>query len=185
MKKYLSGSWVVFKNYLIAMIFFYIFYVGLYNFAAIYSVAIFIIMASLIYFELVHYAGFDKRKYGKIRPYEGAIYGLLAVLPIIIIQFIISQLNLDAIISQLNFDTSSLNLETLKVNMIKAFVAPILFVAKLFGYKYIWSYAVAWSLIVLIAFLGYYSGYKNFDLGAFMRKLFGMQPKKVSTKKNR
>lgn len=176
MKKYLSGSWVVFKNYLIAMIFFYIFYVGLYNFAAIYSIAIFIIMASLIYFELVHYAGFDKRKYGKIRPYEGAIYGLIAVLPLIIIQIIISQLNLD---------TSLLNFAILKGNLIKGFVAPMLFIAKLFAYKYIWSYAIAWFSIVLIAFLGYYSGYKNFDLGAFIRKLFGMQPKKVSTKKNR
>jgi hypothetical protein len=176
MKKYLSGSWAVLKNYLFAMFFFYIFYVGLYKIAFIYSIAVFLIMAILMYFELVHYVGFDKRKYASIRPYEGAIYGLIAILPIIIIQIIISQLNLN---------TSPLDFETLKGNIIKGFVAPMLFIARMFGYNHIWSYAIAWSSIVIIAFLGYFSGYKNFDLGAFIRKLFGIQPRKVSTKKNR
>ena len=67
MKKYLSGSWAVIKNYLFGMIFFFIFFVGFYSKASLFSIAIFIIVISLIYFELTHYAGMDKRRYGSIR----------------------------------------------------------------------------------------------------------------------
>jgi hypothetical protein len=176
MKKYLSGSLTILKNYLFAMIFFFIFFVGFYSKASLYSIAIFIIMVMLIYFELTHYASVDKRRYGSIRLYEGAIYGLLAIVPFVIIQIIISQLNLS--ITGVNFDV-------LKENLVKGFVAPMLFIAKL-GHYSIWGYIVAWSTIVITAFLGYFSGYKGFDLSAFIRQLFGLQPRKRSTtKRNR
>jgi hypothetical protein len=174
MKKYLSGSWSIIKNYFFGMIFFFLFFVGLYSKASLYSIAIFIVMGSLIYFELVHYAGFDKRRYGSIRPYEGAIYGLLAVLPFVIIQIILSQLNLH--IDQVDF-------ATLKLSMIKGIAAPMLFILKAIGYSNPWSYVAAWSSIVIIAFLGYYSGFKNFDLDAYLRRLVGLQPKQKNTNK--
>ncbi|MHB8064834.1 MAG: hypothetical protein ACYDG2_19790 [Ruminiclostridium sp.] len=176
MKKYLSGSWAIIKNYLFAMIFFYIFFVGFFSKTSLFSVAIFIIMITLIYFELTHYASVDKRRYGSIRLYEGAIYGLLAIVPFILIQIIISQLNLSI---------SNVNFSTLRGNLVKGFVAPMLFIAKL-GHYTIWGYMMAWSSIVIASFLGYFSGYKGFDLSVFFRRLFGLQPKKKSmTKRNR
>ena len=157
------------------MIFFYIFFVGLYSKASLYSIAIFIIMILLIYAEMTHYAGIDKRKYGSIRPYEGVIYGLLAIVPFALIQIIISQLDLS--IKGVNFDI-------LKMNLIKGFAAPMLFIAKLGHYK-IWGYILAWSTIVIVSFLGYFAGYKNFDINEYIRKLFGLQPKKKGPPKKR
>ncbi len=175
MRRYLSGGWAVLKSYLFAMVFFYIFFIGMASRASLYSIAIFIVMISLLYFELTHHTGVDKRRYGKVRPIDGAIYGLLAIAPFVIIQIILSQLDYSFLGP--NFDIS-----ILKQNLVKGFVAPMLFIAKLVGgYSSVWSYISAWATIVVVAFLGYYSGYKNFDLGAFMRKLFGLQPRKKST----
>lgn len=176
MKKYLSGSWTVIKNYLFAMIFFCIFFMGFYSKASLFSIAIFIIMVLLIYSELAHLTGVDKRKYGSVKFYDGAIYALIGIAPIVIIQIVISQLNF-------NFET--INFEVLKVNLVKGFVAPMLFIVKLAHYSLL-GYILSWSTIVLIAFLGYFAGYKGFDLSEFTRKLFGLQPRqKKPTKKNR
>ena len=61
----------------------------------------------------------------------------------------------------------------------------MLFIANLEHYS-IGGYIIAWFTIVLAAFLGYFSGYKGFDLNTFIRRLFGLQPKKKSiTKGNR
>jgi len=131
----------------------------------------------LIYSELAHLVGVDKRRYGNVKFYDGAIYALIGIAPIIIIQIIISQLNLSSDV--INFDV-------LKVNLVKGFVAPMLFIVKLVGYSSIWGYVLAWSTIVLAAFLGYFAGYKKFELDTFIRKLFGLQPrKKKPAKKNR
>ena len=132
-------------------------------------------MSLLIYYEMAHYAGIDKRRYGSIRPYDGAIYGLLATLPMVIIQIIISQLDLSI---------KGVDFATLKMNLIKGFAAPMLFIAKL-GYYKIGGYALAWSTIVIVSFLGYFAGYKNFDLSEYFRKLFGLQPKKKGPPKRK
>jgi len=184
MKKYLSGSWAVIKNYLFGMIFFFIFIIGFYKWASLFSIAIFIIMIPLLYFELTHYEGIEKRRDGSVKPYQGAIYGLLAIAPFVILQIIISQLNIQGIVSQLNLNLPAINYVVLKQSLIKCFAAPMLFIAKLGGYS-IWSYALAWSTMVLTAFLGYFSGYKEFDLGAFIRKTLGLQPREKRTTNNK
>lgn len=181
MKKYLAGSWAVIKNYLFGLLFYFIFFIGFYKWPSPYSIAIFIIMIPLLYFELTHYEGVEKRRDGKSSPYQGAIYGLLAIVPFVILQIIISLLDIKGILSIVNPNAASvINYATLKQNLIKSFVAPMLFIAKMGGYS-IWGYALAWSTIVLTAFLGYFSGYKDFDLGAVIRKTLGLQPKKKST----
>lgn len=176
MKKYLSGAWSVFKNYIFAMIFFYIFYVGFYSKASLFSIFIFIIMFFLIYGELAHKAGVDRRKYGGIKVYDGALYALFAILPVVLIQIIISQLNLSI---------EGLNFAVLKTNLVKAFAAPMLFLAKALKYS-VGGYLLAWASVVLMAFLGYFAGYKNFELDTYIRKLFGLQPRKPKQhKKNK
>ncbi len=175
MKKYLIGSWLVIKNYIFAMIFFYIFFVGFYSRASLFSIAVFILMILLMYGELSHQAGVDKRRYGSIRLYDGAIYGLLAIVPFILIQIIISLLNLQ-------FDV--VDFEILKWNLVKGFAAPMLFIAKAGGYGFI-GYAAAWATIVLAAFLGYFAGYKNFDLNAYIRQVLRLQPKQKNTNKRK
>ncbi len=171
MKKYLSGGWAVLKNYIFAMIFFYIFFVGFYTRASLFSILIFIVMVFLIYYELTHVAGVDKRRYGVVKPIDGVIYGLIAIAPMVLLQIVIFFLNLD--IEYVNFDI-------LKVNLIKGLTAPMLFIAKLGGYK-LPGYIAAWATIVLVAYLGYLSGYKGFDLNAYTRRLLGLQPKKKPT----
>jgi hypothetical protein len=174
MKKYLYGSWTVLKNYLFAMIFFYLFIVGFYTKSGLFSVAIFIVMFLLIYNELVHLTGIDKRKFGAVRLYEGAVYGLIAVMPFAIIQIIISQLNLSI---------KGIDFFVLRSNLMKGFLAPMLFIARSMHYS-LAGYIIAWSTIVLAAFLGYFAGCKGFDLSVFTRKLFGLQPRKRKPTKN-
>ncbi len=182
MKKYLHGSWTIIKYYLFVMIFYYVFIVGFYSKAAFFSIATFIVLIPLIYYEMTNYVGYDKRQFGKVRPYEGAIYGLLAIVPFVIIQLLIL-----LIIPQIDFSfiSSEINDYQLKLTLVKVFVAPMLFIPKIAGYSSVWGYVAAWFTIILSAFLGYYSGYKGFDLGAFTRKIFGMQPKKKGTKRRR
>jgi|GEM_PF-3042805 len=172
MKRYMSGGWAVLKNYMFAMIFFYIFFIGFYSRAWLFSIAIFIVMLFLIYYELTHQAGVDKRRYGGINPTDGIVYGLLAIAPMVLMQIIVSFLSFES--------TQVFSFERLQINLLKGLVAPMLFIAKLGGYK-LPGYIMAWSTIVIIAALGYYSGYKNFDLSAYTRQLFGLQPRKKST----
>lgn len=182
MKKYLLGSWNVIKYYLFVMIFYYIFIVGFYSKPGYFSIATFIVLIPLIYFEMTNYVGYDKRQFGEIRPYDGAIYGLLAIAPFAIIQIILFLIvpHLD-----LSFISATIKYDVLRYSLVKIFVAPMLFIPKIVGYSSVWGYVLAWFTIVLSAFLGYFSGYKGFDLGAFIRTLFGLQPKKKRTDKKR
>lgn len=175
MKKYITGGWAVFKNYIFAMIFFYIFFIGFYSKAGLFSVLIFLVLVLLLYSEMAHRAGVDKRKYGRVQPIDGVLYGAIAVAPVIVLQLVILLLS---------FDLTVINFETLKFNLIKGLAAPMLFIARAGGYS-VWGYAIAWAAIVLFSGLGYFAGYKGFDLNAYVRKLFGLQPRKVNTKKVR
>lgn len=180
MKKYLSGSWAIVKYYLFVMIFYYIFIIGFYSIPGYFSIATFIVLIPLIYYEMTNYVGFDKRQFGKVRPYEGAVYGLLAIAPFAIIQILLFLIvpHID-----LSFISADIKYDVLKYTLVKVFVAPMLIVPKLVGYYSIWGYVLAWFTVILSAFLGYFSGYKGFDLGAFTRRLFGLEPKKKSTTK--
>ncbi len=175
MKKYLSGSWAVLKTYLIAMLIFYIFFVGFYKRLSLYSIFVFVIMIAFLYAELHHLTGVDKRKYGSVKFYDGAIYGILAVIPFAIIQIIISFLDLS--IKDVNFPV-------LRANLIKGLAAPMLFIEKSMGYSVI-GYIVAWFTIILFSFLGYFAGYKKFDVTEYIRKMLGLQPRKPKPKRNR
>ncbi len=171
MKKYFTGAWAVFKNYLFAMIFFYIFFIGFYSKASLFSIAIFIVMIFLIYSELHHLTGVDKRRYGSVKLTDSIIYALIAIAPMVLLQIIISFLS---------FESPIINFDVLKLNLIKGLAAPMLFIAKLGGYQ-VPGYIAAWATIVIMSFLGYFAGYKAFDLNAFIRRLFGLQPKKRPT----
>ncbi len=175
MKKYLSGSWAVLKSYLIAMLIFYIFFVGMYKRLSLFSVFVFVIMILFIYAELHHLTGVDKRRFDSIKYYDGAIYGLLAVIPPAIIQVIISFLNLSI---------KGVNFPVLRGNLIKGLAAPMLFIEKSMNYSVI-GYIVAWFTVILISFLGYFAGYKKFDITEQVRKLVGLQPRKPKPKRNR
>jgi hypothetical protein len=139
----------------------------------LYSIFIFIIMVLFMYAELHHLTGVDKRRFGSVRSYDGAIYGFLAVIPFGIIQIIVSLLNLS--IKDVKFPV-------LRANLIKGLAAPMLFIAKLMHYSAI-GYIVAWCIVILMAFLGYYAGYKKFDITEYTRKLLGLQPRKPKPKK--
>ena len=173
MKKYLHGGWNVIKNYLFGMLFFYIFYIGFYGKAALFSIGIFVIMALLIYHEMAHYVGKDKRLYGNNTPYDGAIYGLIGIAPFILIQIIIYLLN---------FEFTWIRFDIFKMTMIKGFMAPMLFIVKGLGYS-IWSFIIGWASLVLFAFLGYFAGVKGFDLSMHVRKLVGLSPRKTQPKR--
>ncbi|ACL77186.1 hypothetical protein [Ruminiclostridium cellulolyticum] len=175
MKKYLSGSWTVLKTYLIAMLIFYIFFPAFYKRLSLFSVFVFVILIVFIYAELHHLAGVNNRRYGSIQYYDGAIYGFLAVVPFAIIQ---------VIISFLDFSIEGVNFPVLRANLIKGLAAPMLFIEKSMNYSVI-GYIVAWFTVILISFLGYFAGYKKFDVTGYARKLLGLQPRKPKPKRNR
>ncbi|EPR08019.1 hypothetical protein [Ruminiclostridium papyrosolvens] len=175
MKKYLYGSWAVIKSYLIAMLIFYIFFLGFYKRLSLFSVFVFVIMIAFIYAELHHLTGVDKRRHGSVKYYDGLIYGILAVIPFAIIQVIISFLDLSI---------KGVNFQMLKANLIKGLAAPMLFIEKSMHYSVV-GYSVAWFTVILISFLGYFAGYKKFDVTEYTRKLFGLQPRKPKPKRNR
>lgn len=169
MKKYIAGSWTVLKNYLFVMLFFYLFYVGFYKYAGLFSIALFIVMEFLIYFEMVHYVSKDDRVFGKASPLNGLLYGLIAIIPFVIIQIIVININIDLSASQIDFNV-------LKSSIAKGFMAPMLFIIQK-GNNSLLAYIIGWGSIVLASFLGYLAGYKHFDLSMHIRKLFGLQPK--------
>ena len=173
MKKYLHGSWNVIKNYLFGMLFFYIFYIGFYGKSTLFSIGIYIIMVLLIYNEMAHYVGKDKRKFGKNTLFDGAIYGLIAIAPFTLIQIIIYFLN---------FDFTWIKFDVFKMTMIKGFMAPMLFIIKGLGNS-ILAYMAAWASLILFSFLGYFAGCKGFELSMHIRKLVGLSPKKPQPKK--
>ena len=175
MKKYLYGSWAVIKSYLISMLIFYIFFLGFYKRLSLFSVFVFVIMIAFIYAELHHLTGVDKRRHGSVKYYDGLIYGILAVIPFAIIQVIISFLDLSI---------KGVNFPLLKANLIKGLAAPMLFIEKSMHYSVV-GYSVAWFTVILISFLGYFAGYKKFDVTEYTRKLFGLQPRKPKPKRNR
>ncbi len=175
MKKYLYGSWAVIKSYLISMLIFYIFFLGFYKRLSLFSVFVFVIMIAFIYAELHHLTGVDKRRHGSVKYYDGLIYGILAVIPFAIIQVIISFLDLSI---------KGVNFQMLKANLIKGLAAPMLFIEKSMHYSVV-GYSVAWFTVILISFLGYFAGYKKFDVTEYTRKLFGLQPRKPKPKRNR
>ncbi|AEY67762.1 hypothetical protein [Clostridium sp. BNL1100] len=175
MKKYLYGSWAVIKSYLISMLIFYIFFLGFYKRLSLFSVFVFVIMIAFIYAELHHLTGVDKRRHGSVKYYDGLIYGIFAVIPFAIIQIIISFLN---------FSIEGVNFPVLKANLIKGLAAPMLFIEKSIHYS-VAGYIVAWFTVILISFLGYFAGYKKFDITEYVRKMLGLQPRKPKPKRNR
>ncbi|WP_242855612.1 hypothetical protein [Ruminiclostridium josui] len=132
-------------------------------------------MIAFIYAELHYLTGVDKRRYGSVKYYDGAIYGILAVVPFVIIQIIISFLDLSI---------EGINFMVLKANLIKGLAAPMLFISKSMHYSVV-GYIIAWFTVILISFLGYYAGFKKFDITEYIRKLLGLQPRKPKPKKNR
>lgn len=175
MKKYLYGSWIVLKNYLFALVFFFIFFIGFYSKASLYSILVFLIMSMLMYNDLVRLAGVDKRRYGFVRLYEGAIYALLAITPFVLLQIITSLISIP---------NNVVDFTVLRGSLLKVYVAPMLFFAKLLHYS-VWGFIVSWISLVLIAFLGYFSGYMGFDLYAYIRKQVGLEPKNMKPSKKR
>ncbi len=175
MKKYLYGSWAVLKSYLLSMIIFYIFFLGFYKRLSLFSVFVFVIMLAFTYAELHHLTGVDKRRHGFVKYYDGAIYGILAVIPFAVIQVVISFLDLSI---------KGVDFPVLKLNLIKGLAAPMLFIEKSMNYS-VAGYAVAWFTVILISFLGYFAGCKKFDITEYTRKLFGLQPRKQKPRRNR
>lgn len=128
-------------------------------------IALLTVMA--IYVEMRTTAFKEKRpQYGiNPSPFKGFIYGLIGIVPYLLIEIII-------LLVQVPTD-----LETLKLRLFQGVASPLYWLARLMGNK-IPYYFIAWLFVVLIAALGYYAGYREFYVMAWIRQKLGIKPKK-------
>lgn len=165
-------------NYILMLILFLVFTMpiitiakdGTQNVMAAFSFLIFLFMFYIIYVDMRVMAFKEKRPQYNINPpqYKGVFYGLIGTLPLILFQVILLMLKLPE------------DFQTLKRRLYQGFGGPLYWFSKLLGDEPI-HYIISFALIIVIAGLGYFAGYKDFYLLSFIRDKLGIK-KKVKNK---
>lgn len=117
----------------------------------IFSILIFLIMFSMIYTGMSDTAIREKRPQYNINPppYKGFIYGIIGILPLLVIQLFYYVINVPE------------ELLTLKRRILQAFSSPVYWLAQLISAD-AWAYHLVLLVIPVIAGLGYLAGYNEF-----------------------
>lgn len=142
------------------------------------SFFLFLLLFFLIYQDMHQLAFKEKRPQYGINPsrFKGALYGLIAVAPIVLLQGI-------ALAIQVPTDYL-----TVRLRAFQAISSPVYWLAKLLGNS-IPAYFAALAVVVAVAFFGYWAGYREFSLLNWFYKRIGYVPKprkrKVIKKKTR
>ncbi len=167
-------------NYLLALIVFGVFFMPIITMfeanmeGAIfyYSVLIFLLLFYIIYSDMNRTAFKEKRPQYNINPppYKGFIYGLIGVIPLVIVEIILMSLKVPA------------DFLPLQRRLYQGFAGPLYWLAKLLGNEPVY-YIVSFTALILIAGLGYFTGFKEFYLTAYIRKQLEITSKKSPVKK--
>lgn len=167
-------------NYALALILFFLFIMPVIsgakentqNAMTYLSIAIFLILFYIVYVDMRNTAFKEKRPQYNINPpsYKGFIYGLIGIIPLIIIQIILILIKVPT------------EYETLHRRLYQGFGGPLYWLSRIFGDQPI-HYVISFTALAIIAGLGYFAGFKDFYLLNFIRKKFGIKSKEKTVNK--
>ncbi len=138
-----------------------------------FSFLIFLVTFYTVYVDMRMMAFKEKRPQYDINPspLKGFLYGLIGVVPPVILQIIVMSLSFPE------------SLQTLQRRIYQGLGGPLYWFTRIIGnqpYHYILSFV----LVILIAGIGYYAGYKEFYLVNVLRKKLGIKPKAKKSKRS-
>ncbi|NLU52490.1 MAG: hypothetical protein GXX10_06470 [Clostridiaceae bacterium] len=167
-------------NYFIALLIFGVFLMPLLSFVKdnantfvfCYSLVMFLVMFYLIYVEMRVMAFKEKRPQYNINPspFKGLLYGFIGIIPLIVIELV------------LIFVSFPEDLLTLKKRLYQGFAGPLYWFSSLIGNEPV-HYVISFVLLVVIAFLGYYAGHKDFLLVTFVYDKLGIKRNKKTARR--
>lgn len=141
-----------------------------------FSFLLFWVLFYLVYIEMRVLAFKEKRPQYNINPspYKGIFYGVIGILPLVIIELILILVKVPKDYTQL------------MGRIYQGFAAPLYWFAKLIGNAPI-HYVLSFVLVIVAAFLGYFAGHKDFMLVSVLRKKLGIKstPKKPVKEKQK
>jgi len=117
----------------------------------IFSVLVFLIMAAMMYTDMIDTAFREKRPQYNINPppYKGFMYGVIGTLPVLLIQLVYYLVSVPE------------ELQIFKRRVLQAFTAPLYWLARILSHDE-WAYHAVLVIIPGIAGLGYLAGFYNF-----------------------
>lgn len=170
MKRYIKTGGKILYNYSMSLIVFVIFmypFIALtkdkfYTWLPLYSIIIFILAFYIIYEDMKVLAFKEKRPQYDLNPYpmKGLLYGLFAIIPIVVVA---------GVLSLLHFESSIV--ERIIHVAINTLLGPVYFIIGWMKESFI-GYAIAILMIPIIAMLGYLAGHYEIDVfkSVFMKK---------------
>jgi len=162
-------------NYMTALILFVVFTMpiitlssdsGLQNAMTAFSFLVFLFLFYIVYVDMRVMAFKEKRPQYNITPppYKGVFYGIIGMIPLVLFQ---------AVLLLLKFPE---DLQVLKRKLYQGFAGPLYWLSRLLGDDPA-HYVVSFAILIVIAGLGYYAGYKEFYIVSFIRQKLGIKPK--------
>ncbi len=139
---------------------------GMENALTIFSFLIFLFLFYTVYVEMRVIALKEKRPQYNINPpaYKGIFYGIIGIIPLTLFQVILLMLKVPE------------DFLTFKRRLYQGFGGPLYWFSKFLGDEPI-HYIISFILIIIIAGLGYFAGYKDFYFLNFIRDKLGMKKK--------
>lgn len=137
------------------------------GFVPVFSFLVFLVTFYVVYVDMRTMAFKEKRpQYGiNPSPFKGLFYGLIGVIPPIVLQIIVMSLSIPE------------PLQTFQRRIYQGIGGPLYWFTRIIGTQPI-HYFLSYVLVILIAGLGYYAGHREFYFVSTMRNLLGIKPKK-------
>lgn len=168
-------------NYITALILFVVFTMpiititgdsSLQNAMTAFSFLVFLFLFYIVYVDMRVMAFKEKRPQYNINPppYKGIFYGIIGIVPLVLFQSVLLALELHE------------DLQVLKRKLYQGFAGPLYWLSRLLGDAPV-HYLISFAVLIVIAGLGYYAGFKEFYLVSFIREKLGINKKKAHNKK--
>lgn len=157
MKQYIKTGGKILYDYAMSLIIFIIFlypFIGLvkdniYTWLPLYCIIVFLFTSIIIYTDMKALAIKEKKPQYELNPYplKGLIYGLFAIIPVVLVT---------GVLSLLHFDDSTM--DRLRHLVINTLLGPMYFIVGWMKESFL-GYAAAILVIPVLAMLGYLAGY--------------------------
>lgn len=138
------------------------------------SVITFLLMFFSVYTEMRDTAFKEKRPQYDINPppFKGLLYGIIGIAPLVIVEIVLMLIKVPE------------DLLVLKRRVWQGFASPLYWIARLFGNTPV-CYILAFIVVIIIAGLGYYAGYKGVYPAAAIRRKLGLNKKVKKAEKKK
>lgn len=129
----------------------------------IYSGMFFISLYFYIYstFKTIGGKEIQRRYTGKTYKSKGVVYGLIGIIPIVLVYLV-----------AFSFKLETLSLINIRKTILNYLSAPIYFIVRFSG-SFVWSYLLAISVVPIISGIGYWAGHTGFYFEQLFKKRDG------------